>query len=46
MLIVFMIYSENDNVEKFKNNIFKLAKECNVKSILITDTLVNYNNLQ
>lgn len=36
---VFMIYSENDNAEEFKNNIFKLAKECNVKSILITDTL-------
>lgn len=38
---IFIIYSENDNAEEFKNNIFKLAKECNIKSVLITDTLEN-----
>lgn len=38
---VFIVYSEKDNVEEFKNNIIKLAKEFNITSILITDPLIN-----
>jgi hypothetical protein len=36
---VFFIYSEKDDVEQFKNNIFKLVKQYNINSVLITDPL-------
>jgi hypothetical protein len=42
---VFFIYSEQDDVEQFKNNIFKLVKQYNINSVLITDTLNNKDSL-
>ena len=34
---VFFIYSEKDNEEQFRNNIFNLLKDYNINSVLITD---------
>ena len=36
---VFFIYSEKDNEEQFRNNIFNLLKDYNINSVLITDPL-------
>lgn len=36
---VFFIYSEKDNEEQFRNNIFNLLKDYNINSVLITDQL-------
>ncbi len=38
---VFIIYSEKDSPEQFKNNILNLAKEYNIKEVLITNKLVD-----
>ncbi len=38
---VFIIFSEKDTSEEFKNNIINLAKENNISSVLITDFLEN-----
>ncbi len=36
---VFIIFSEKKNPEKFKQDIYKLVKEYNINTVLITDTL-------
>ncbi len=38
---IFVIYSENDNAEQFKNSIFNLIKDYKTNTVLITDVIVN-----
>lgn len=38
---IFIIYSENNTPEEFKNKIMNLAKSNNISSVLITDPLLN-----
>ncbi len=38
---VFIIFSEKDNPEEFKNNMIKLAIKYNIKQILITDKIID-----
>lgn len=38
---IFVIYSENDNAEQFRNNIFNLLKDYKINTVLITDVIVN-----
>lgn len=38
---VFVIYSEQENSNQFRNNIFNLLKDYNIDTVLITDVIVN-----